>query len=408
MYNEKLHDAVEKLESESATEAEKEKATEIVGQETDKLEDEKDLQELTTERLDKVFVKGEKLDTQAEPDDDSKTSTPKDKEKTAEDEENKDDPTPEEAKKEAELETEKEKSDEDALKETDAKVKVDKEKEPQLSEAYYRAVIHEGWKPEEIKEFYEANPKLATTTFGKIYEAVNRASRDFAAIGRARKEQTLKPKQQPKKEQQEDKKVEFKGVDIKKLRKQYPDDPVVELVESMQNQNKTLFEKMQDLEDTRSASISSQPSSIDNSAAINREAAVVEQQIETFFANDDLKGYREFYGILPKNSTNWDSLTPGQKMNRWAVIEMMDQIKTGAVVTGVEMSIDNALRRAHLSITEPVREQVIRDDIKTKVTKRSKSLTLEPSSAAKSDNVKSQTKEDLETLTTERLNKVFG
>ena len=41
-------------------------------------------------------------------------------------------------------------------------------------------------------------------------------------------------------------------------------------------------------------------------------------------------------------------------MNRWAVIEMMDQMIAGARTLGREMKIDEALNLSHLSVTEPI------------------------------------------------------
>jgi hypothetical protein len=398
---EQLRDAVTKMESDSATETEKDKAADVIEQHADELEDEKDLENLTTERLTKVFVKGEKLDVQAEPDKESTLSTPKDEE-SAEDEDTEDGPTPDEAKEEAKLEAEEKKGDEEVSDEKPETKDKDDKKVPPLSEAYYRAAIHAQWKPEDITKFYEVNPELALKTFGNIYESLNRSSKDFAAIGRAKKETVVKTKQQPDKEIQS--KPEFKGIDMDKLRKQYPDDPIVDLVQTMQDQNKTLFEKMQTLETSRSAPTKDQP--LASQSVMSREVAAVEQQIENFFVTDDMKLYKDFYGVLPKNARDWETLTPGQKMNRWAVVEMMDQIITGASVAGQNMQIDEALRRAHLSVTEPIREQVIREDIKSQVKKRSNALTLEPSNTAKSDFTKPKTQEDLETLTTERLAKL--
>ena len=85
---------------------------------------------------------------------------------------------------------------------------------------------------------------------------------------------------------------------------------------------------------------------------------------------------------------------------------MMDLTLEGAEALGQEMTIEDALRRSHLSVTEPIREKVIRNEIKEKMSKRSKSLSLKPSSAPKTepDGVKSQ--KDLEAATMERLSAI--
>ena len=370
---------------------------------------EEQLEKDTDERLEKTFVTGEKLEVPPEPSKESDDSTPE--EKPAEEPDDKDGPTAAEKKEEAKLEAETKEKEEE--KEADGKVKddkVDKVKDekkeiPQLSDAYYRAAKHGGWSDEEIKTQYEANPELTVRTLGNIYEALNRSSQEFAAFGRATKE---KPAPEPKEKAEQ--KPEFKGIDIEKLRKDNPDDPIVDLVEAQQNQTKALHDEVQELKATRSAPEMGQPSGAtpQQIRAVEQETAAIQQQIETFFTGDTLKGYEDFYGELPKDTISWDGLTPGQKMNRWTVIEMMDQMVNGAKSLGREMKIDEAMNRAHLYVTEPIREKVIREDIKSKITERSKSLTLKPSGTAPSGETKPQTKLELESATTQRLDKVFG
>ena len=80
---------------------------------------------------------------------------------------------------------------------------------------------------------------------------------------------------------------------------------------------------------------------------------------------------------------------------------------TGAKHLGREMKIEEALERAHLSVTEPIREKVIREDIIAKVTKRSGNLSLKPSGTAQSTDTKPQTAAEFERVTAERLSKVY-
>lgn len=372
------------------------------------------LEKTTEERLDDTFVKGKKLEM-PEPALKKDDSTPEDK--PAEEPDDEDGPTAAEKKEEAKLEAEEakvkegESKDEKPADDADDKAKDEgadkgeaKKKDiPPLSDAYCRAATHRGWKQEDIDELYKANPELAVRTLGNIYEAVNRSSQEFAAIGRAAKERVapvVKPEEKP------ETKTEFKGLDIKQLRRDYPDEPMVDLVATMQEQNKALFDEAQELKATRSAPVTGQPSDM-QVRAVEQEAAAIEQQIETFFKADELKGYEDFYGTLPKDATDWNSLTPGQKMNRWTVIEMMDQMIVGARTLGRELKIDETLNLAHLSVTESIREKVIREGIKAKVTERGSNLTLKPSGIAQPGDTKPQTKQELEEVTTTRLDKVF-
>lgn len=379
-------------------------------------EAEEKLETATTDRLIKTFVTGEKLEKQPEPSEESDDSTPKDKD-SADETDDKDGPTAaeklEEEKLEAATKAGEEKGDEgDEVKDVDADKGKDKEKEtPPLSDAYVRAAIHRGWKQEDIEELYENNPKLAIKTFGNIYEAVNRSSREFAEFGRARKEQLeAAAKAGPQSKEKTGNEPEFKGVDVEALKKADVEPEVIATIEAMNQQSKLQFDELQELKTTRSASTTGQPSGADlqQARAVEQESAAIQQQIGTFFNSDGLKGYADFYGVLPKDAINWDTLTPGQKMNRWTVIEMMDQMVTGATALGREMKIDEAINLAHLSVTEQIREKVIREDIMTKVSERSKSLSLKPSGTAQPAKTGLKTKEDLEEVTTERLHKVFN
>lgn len=273
----------------------------------------------------------------------------------------------------------------------------------ELSEAHYRAAIHQGWKPEEIKEFLKTNSDLANRTFAKMYDDTNKMSREFATIGRAKQELAKKGTVSAATVmEQPEKKSEFKEIDIAKLRKDYDNDPIVEMVAQQQEQNRALFEQVQGMTKGPDPAVRDEATI---RASIQEEAAL-EQQIMTFFAGDDIKMYDDFYGALPKDAKNWDTLTQDQKLNRWNVLQMADQMLIGAQSQGRNMDVNEALTLAHLSVSESMREKIIRDEIKTKVVKRSKGLSLKPSSGKKPESTKPGTPGELEAVTRERLNAV--
>ena len=375
---------------------------------------EEKLEENTEERLNKTFETGEPLDDPAESTSKPEDSTPEEKEEPAEDTGDEDDPTPEEKVAEAKLESEeKESKDGDIEAKDEDAEKGDVQKDtPRLSDAYFRAAIHRGFSEQEIKDFYETNPKLAERTFANIYEAVNRSSREFADIGRARKQMVSDTTPAPKAkdtatEAQQDE--GFKGLDIEQLRKDNPDDPLIDMIAAQQTQNEMLYDEVKTLKSTEPAPVSGQPSgrTTEQQRAFNQEGAAIDQQIGAFFQADDLKSYNEFYGSLSKDAVNWDALTPGEKANRWAVIEMADEMIIGAEHFGREMKIDEAMRLAHLNVSEPLRERIIREDIKSKVVKRSEGISLKPSSTAKPATSAPTNVQELEEVTKTRLDKVF-
>lgn len=362
------------------------------------LEAEKELEEKTEERLEQVF-KGEGLKEEpAEEPEKSDEPTSEPVKEPKEEPDKKGDSTPE-PKDNAE---EKNKDVESVAKDEDAEKGKKEEDVPQLPDAYYRAAIHRGMKPEEIEEFYQANPKLCVQTCGNIYEAVKRSNEEFATLGHAYKEREAAAKATPLKTATEAVKTEYKGVDLEALDKSDIDPDAIAIIKTMDRQ-------MRELHEARSVQTPEQPSgpTQQESRAATQEVAAIQQQIENFFKADEIKVYKDFYGDLPKEAIDWAALSPGQKANRWAVIEMMDDLLVGAHINNRDMKIDEAMRLAHLNISESQREIVIREKLKTDVTKRSKGISLKPSSTNKSDKKTSpQTEQELIETTQERLNKL--
>ncbi len=250
---------------------------------------------------------------------------------------------------------------------------------PELSDAYYRAAKHSGWSDEDIDNLMDNNPELCVKTLAKVYEDTNRASQDFAAIGRAQKEAARKTAE-TKQTATEAVKSEFKGIDIEQLKRENPDNPLlVQVIETQQTQSKVLHDQMAELR-----SRPERNAGVRENQAADREQAALRQQIDAFFKSDEAQAYGDFYGSLPKDATDWDSLTPGQRANRWAVLEESDYMITGANTCGRTIETDEALRKAHLTVSAPMHERVVRDKIVKQVKERSKSLSLKPSSKTSS------------------------
>ena len=388
-----------------------EETLEAVLNDAGEIQAEKDFIIATEGRLKTVFEEEKSLDMSPESDSEKDTSTPED-DKPAEEPDDGDGPTAtekkEEAKLEAEAKTGEEKTEPEVkAKDEDAGTKDDKKKDiTPLSDAYVRAAIHAGWKEEDVNELYTNNPELALKTLGSIYEATNRSSKEFAAFGRKAKEQAKAPAE-PVKTATEAITSEFIGVDIAKIKEQYPNDPITDMIQMMDDRERKQHERIQKLEETRSAPVMGQPSgSAAEIRANEQESNAIVQQIDAFFLSEDLKGYSDFYGTLPKNAINWDALTPAQKQNRWGAVEMMDEMILGARELGRKMEISEALNLSHLSVTEPIREKVIREKIKATATKRSKSISLEPSGTNQPADTGPKTQKDLEAVTADRLAKL--
>ncbi len=330
----------------------------------------------------------EEVDEDAEEDDDLDSDDGSDDDSTPEDDDEED----------ADMDEEDDDTDGDALEADDSEGD-----EPQLTDAYYRAAIHSGYDEKEIVEFMKANPELAIKTFSKMHDQMNSVSSEFANIGRFKKEQANKAAPDESTD-----KPGFKKIDLEKLRTEYPDDALVDVIEQMQNQNQAMFDEL-DKRPTQAANTGQLATDQQNLEA--DRVKLVGEKIDSFFRGPGMEQYASIYGTLPDKEKSWEGLLPSEKMNRVAVVEQVEELISGAKTLGKDMEVTDALGRAHLLITQPVQEKMIRKDIMDKVRKRSKSITLKPngsSTPAASKSSKPKTAKDIEARAEERLAKVFG
>ncbi len=233
-------------------------------------------------------------------------------------------------------------------------------KEVQLPDAYYRAAIHQGWKPDEIKEFFEANPELATRTLAKNHESTNKLNSEFARMGR------IKPA---------DKKVADFGtateaiaatsVDMDAIKEQYGDDSAIVKAMTIMQAKLDSIPEQQMVE------------RVDNTPHDDPMRATVDK----FFTDSILEPYVDFYG----EGNDTEKLTQGQFKHRHDMLQMAEDIVVGSRAHGRNITVEAAMEAAHLLVSEPVREEAVRKELKATVKRRAKGVTLKPakSKAAK-------------------------
>lgn len=249
--------------------------------------------------------------------------------------------------------------------------------EVSLPDAYYRAAEHQGWKPDEIKGFFEAQPELAIQTFGKIYESTNKLSDDFANIGRAK----LKPADKPADTTtvvttQAD---VVKKVDLTALKEDYgADSAIVKFAEDMQASIPA--PTVRDEPVSQTYGLQTQPVVQQNAPLDPR----VEVMVNQFFTADTLKPYKDFYG----EGKDINKLTLEQNKRRWAVLDKADDIASGAYDMGRPVTSDEAMDMAHLLISADVQKQAMRAELKATIVKRNKGLTLKPAQSKAAVTVK--------------------
>jgi len=231
---------------------------------------------------------------------------------------------------------------------------------PAIPDNYFRAATHQGWKPERISKLYDADPEGTVEWLKKIHDDTNNLNGQFAELGRkkialeqAAVDAELKP---------QDAKPEL---DLADLRRRADDDPVGVMLEIIKHQTPKPQE---------------QPAAQPAQTNQREEDMAIAQQLHTFFTAKDLEVYKDFYGSpVEGNPYDWSNSTPGQAANRQTVINEADAIVAGYALQGKQISVVEALNAAHLRVSAPIAEQVVREQLVSKVKKRSKGITLRPS-----------------------------
>ena len=249
---------------------------------------------------------------------------------------------------------------------------------PAIPDNHYRALVHQGWKPERISKLYETDSELLLELAENAYEATNNLSRQFANLGRAKRD--LEQKQgQPQQPQQQPTQPQQQGPNLEKLRAQYEEDPfgaTVELLKSFGQQSQQ----------------PQQPVQVPQQPAVSRdqfnEDLALTQHLISFWGADDMKPYEDFYGpMFDENKQPYltaNHLTPGQQANRQRVLIETDRIIAGdafqAKMEGREpnMPIQQALAMAHMVVSAPIAKQIARKELVSAVKKKAKGVTLQP------------------------------
>lgn len=282
------------------------------------------------------------------------------------------------------------------------------EKKDEIPDAYIRAAIHRGWTQEVVDDLVEKSPESAMKILESLYLDVNNASREWSELGRAKieldRKQVTEPVTATEAVVQEDPATTAL---IVKLRKEYVDDPLIETVIAGMKKPVSQQPKPQPVSQQRQGY---EVATARHNAAAN---AATDQRINTFFSADVMKSYDKFYGKLELGQIHED-LSNGQQANRLAVLEEAECIIAGHNMRNQKIELEQAMEKAHFIVTEPIRKQVIRDNLKATATKRKKSMTLKPSDSKRSsdsmntDSSKPRNKRELEQSVQQHLNKVFN
>ena len=262
-----------------------------------------------------------------------------------------------------------------------------------LPASYRRSAKARGWEDKEIDDFVASNPDKALQTFERIHSSRVEEVNQWAKIGREHRQGT--PAREagpaPAAPVAADPMSALKPVDVKALAEQFGNEDLLTAMAGPLNAAIAAIQplmaraKQYEEQEQRSA----------------RET--LGKQVQNFFTSKELQPFSEAYGGDPA------SLTDAQLQMRAKVLETADSLIAGARFQGRELSTEEALTYAHDAVSSGLKEKVIRETLKTAVTKRAKGITLKPTNRGSTDQGgPPRDRKELENRTSDRLRGIFG
>lgn len=270
-----------------------------------------------------------------------------------------------------------------------------------LPAAYVQTAIRLGMSEDKVKESFDKDPEAMISLLSELHKGENGLSARYAQQGRAIQEQRITKQ---KTATEEDTSSES-FVDLKKIRARFDDDDeeadalIDGVIKPLSDALKIMRDEIKQLRvQSNGQTVYSQ-----------QEDRAVQSEVNNFFDNDQLKEFQEYYGTVKPGEDPREALTGAQFKHRGEVCKEGNFIRLGAAESGEKLTISDVLQRAHLQLTEPMREEMVREKISSKIKKRAKGLSVKAGTkkVPKTPSTKDAGKQ-LEIVTKARLKKVFG
>jgi len=279
---------------------------------------------------------------------------------------------------------------------------------PEIPDAYYRSAARYGWKPEAIKDMVDnLGIDHVVTLLQNVHQKDNNMTNVFSDLGRKAKALDMNGSQAPP-DVTVDTGDTAPKIDMEALKEKYgDDDPLVVLFAEQARQLNGMKESFQQL-NTNLAVTQNQVSKQEQELEDNTRKSV-----NGFFGGKGMEPFAKFYGDLEDPASTWEKLSVGQKSNRDLVCQYADQILVGAKMHDDAMTLGEAMERAHMIVSEPIAESIVRTKIMKQVQKRSKARVVRPSRGKSKSKAKSlasgkpANKQELVDRTNERLSSLF-
>lgn len=207
---------------------------------------------------------------------------------------------------------------------------------------------HFGWNDKQIDKLYKADPELATQTFEQFHNAFTAMSRQQGLLpGQGASQQPNPAAQRP---QAPVSKIDNLVANLAEFSAQNGE-PLGDFVKSLHDELVVPFRQMQ-------AELQ-----VQKQQAVAAEATTVTTDLAGKFP--DVYGAGEKVNLI-------------QQTTRQKLYEVADQLRAGAYQQGKEMSVKDAITRAHLIVTADRQQAAGRKQVQQQVQRRAKQITARP------------------------------
>lgn len=201
-----------------------------------------------------------------------------------------------------------------------------------------------GWTDDKIDALHAANPEMAVGTFQNLLSAFQNLSRQQLVP------QAQNPAAQAAAAQQQQSKFEKLIGNLKQF-EEVNGEPLGEMLRILHEE---VYQPLRQIQAEYQ---------VQKQQAVAAEATTTTGSLSEKFP--------DFYG-------KDDKLTLVHQQNRASLYQIADQLRSGAHQQGKDMSVRDAINRAHLIVTADMRVAEGRKQVAAQVTKRSKSITARP------------------------------
>lgn len=259
---------------------------------------------------------------------------------------------------------------------------------PILPAGHRRAALADGWTTEEVDYYLESNPEGAMEHFASIYNDWREENSRWSARGRQLKaaDQDTNPSATTPNSTGDNKLKPMEKFDTQALIEEHGND---ELVTALTSKMNNMIDQINPVLEKVAASQEFVESSTEET---------ISKIAQDFFGGKEMESFKDVYG------TDYGTATQEQIDKRMELFGEADDIIFGASAHGKQITVEEALKRAHNNVSEGSKDTAIRDSIRKGLKKRTKTLSgSKQKITSTGDDNAPLTREELVARTNDRL-----